>query len=72
MVGWALVFVLTIMDVVTNIAVFLPTTSWQEVPLPFPNRRGRKPAARAVILMSLSTGRAMNRLYIYKRERLYI
>ncbi|TKU17690.1 hypothetical protein FDW87_17265 [Citrobacter sp. wls826] len=38
----------------------MPATFWREVPLCFPNRRGRKSAARAVILMSLSTGRATN------------
>ncbi|EDV2568455.1 hypothetical protein QF56_002435 [Salmonella enterica subsp. enterica] len=50
----------------------MPAICWREVPLFFPNRRGRKSAARAVILMSLSTGRATNRLCIYKRERLCI
>ncbi|EDU9493543.1 hypothetical protein LE98_004679, partial [Salmonella enterica subsp. enterica] len=51
---------------------FLPATCWREVHLLFPNRRGRQSAARAVIFMSLSTGRATNRLCIYKRERLCI
>ncbi|TBN97269.1 hypothetical protein EYZ49_16715 [Salmonella enterica subsp. salamae serovar 13,22:z:-] len=60
------------LDVVTTDACFLPATMWREVPLPFPNRRGRESAARAVILWSLSTRQAMNRLCIYKRERLCI
>ncbi|ASO40416.1 hypothetical protein SF41_22345 [Salmonella enterica] len=60
------------LDVVTTNACFLPATMWREVPLSFPNRRGRESAARAVILWSLSTGQAMNRLCIYKRERLCI
>ncbi|AIE08596.1 hypothetical protein B6N26_04852 (plasmid) [Salmonella enterica subsp. enterica] len=38
----------------------------------FPNRRGRESAARAGILWNLSTGQVMNRLFIYKRERLCI
>ncbi|EDW0787396.1 hypothetical protein NJ34_004438 [Salmonella enterica subsp. enterica] len=37
-----------------------------------PNRRGRESAARAGILWNLSTGQVMNRLFIYKRERLCI
>ena len=37
-----------------------------------PNRRGRESAARAGILGSLSTGQAMNRLYLYKREEVFI
>ena len=37
-----------------------------------PNRRGRESAARAGIIRSLSTGQATNRLFIYKRERLFI
>ncbi|EDT3951175.1 hypothetical protein BB106_003746, partial [Salmonella enterica subsp. enterica serovar Oslo] len=53
-------------------ACFLPATMWREVPRSFPNRRGPESAARAVILWSLSTGQAMNRLCIYKRERLCI
>ncbi|ECC3555236.1 hypothetical protein AU825_23960, partial [Salmonella enterica subsp. salamae] len=60
------------LDVVTINVCFLPATCWREVLFSFPNRRGRKSAARAVILMSLSTGRATNRLCIYKRERLCI
>ncbi|EEJ3458596.1 hypothetical protein PW36_004423 [Salmonella enterica subsp. enterica] len=60
------------LDVVTTNACFLPATMWREVPRSFPNRRGRESAARAVILWSLSTGQAMNRLCIYKRERLCI
>ncbi|EAO5527833.1 hypothetical protein E9976_24740 [Salmonella enterica] len=65
-------FWLNTLDVVTSIVVFLPATCWREVHLLFPNRRGRQSAARAVIFMSLSTGRATNRLCIYKRERLCI
>ena len=38
----------------------------------FPNRRDRQVAARAGILRSLSTGQAMNRLYLYKREKVFI
>lgn len=38
----------------------------------FPNRREREFAARAGILWNLSTGQVMNRLFIYKRERLCI
>ncbi|EEG6900217.1 hypothetical protein GY231_004633 [Salmonella enterica] len=39
----------------------------------FPNRRGRESAARAgILLWNLSTGQVMNRLFIYKRERLCI
>ncbi|EAM3505937.1 hypothetical protein ET845_19030 [Salmonella enterica subsp. enterica serovar Java] len=60
------------LDVVTTDACFLPATMWREVPLSFPNRRGRESAAMAVIHRSLSTGQAMNRLCIYKRERLCI
>ncbi|EAA8475142.1 hypothetical protein AO401_21770 [Salmonella enterica] len=60
------------LDVVTTNAVFLPAKLWREVPLFFPNRRGCESAARSVILWSLSTGQAMNRLCIYKRERLCI
>ncbi|ECJ9934385.1 hypothetical protein FQQ78_22595 [Salmonella enterica] len=56
------------LDVVTINVCFLPATCWREVPLFFPNLRGRESAARAVILRSLSTGQAMNRLCIYKRE----
>ncbi|EAQ4583300.1 hypothetical protein YL84_002062 [Salmonella enterica subsp. enterica] len=60
------------MDVVTIFVGFLPAMKRQELPLFFPNRRGRESAARAVILLRLSTGQAMNRLCIYKRERLCI
>jgi hypothetical protein len=38
----------------------------------FPNRRDRQVAARAGILRSLSRGQAMNRLYLYKREKVFI
>ncbi|EDE3944188.1 hypothetical protein BTO99_20790 [Salmonella enterica subsp. enterica serovar Bareilly] len=55
------------LDVVTSIAVFLPATKRRELLLVFPNRRGRESAARAGIIRSLSTGQAMNRLFIYKR-----
>ncbi|EBR2768664.1 hypothetical protein B5V48_22925 [Salmonella enterica] len=65
-------FWLNILDVVTSFAGFLPATKRRELPLVFPNRRGRESAARAVILRRLSTGQAMNRLCIYKRERLCI
>lgn len=37
-----------------------------------PNRRGRESAAREGILRSLFTGQAMNRLYLYKREKVFI
>ncbi|ECL1760531.1 hypothetical protein FPN25_24075, partial [Salmonella enterica] len=60
------------LDVVTTDACFLPATMWREVPLSFPNRRGRESAARVGILWNLSIGQVMNRLFIYKRERLCI
>ncbi|EAO1991891.1 hypothetical protein E0G79_19070 [Salmonella enterica] len=65
-------FWITKLYVVTTNACFLPATMWRAIPLFFPNRCGRESDARAVILWSLSTGQAMNRLYLYKRERLCI
>lgn len=38
----------------------------------FPNRRGRESAAEVGIFWNLSIGQVMNRLFIYKRERLCI
>ncbi|EDS3411896.1 hypothetical protein GQ003_004154 [Salmonella enterica] len=55
------------LDVVTTKVCFLPATKRRELLLVFPNRRGRKSAARAGIIRSLSKGQAMNRLFIYKR-----
>jgi hypothetical protein len=45
-----------------------PSRRWELLML-LPNRRDRQVAARAGIFRSLSTGQAMNRLYIYKREK---
>ena len=49
-----------------------PVARRREVHMLFPNRRDRQVAARAGILRSLSTGQAMNRLYLYKREKVFI
>ncbi|EBN8214904.1 hypothetical protein D1B80_25445 [Salmonella enterica] len=41
------------LDVVTSFAVFLPATKGRELPLVFPNRRGRESAARAGIIKNI-------------------
>ena len=61
------------MNAVTNL-VFrpVPVAKRWELSLVLPNRRDRQVAARAGILRSLSRGQAMNRLYLYKREKVFI
>ncbi|WP_170875695.1 hypothetical protein [Salmonella enterica] len=46
-------FWLNILDVVTSFAAFLPATKGRELPLVFPNRRGRESAARAGIIKNI-------------------
>ncbi|HBY0156292.1 TPA: hypothetical protein MIN85_26405 [Klebsiella pneumoniae] len=43
-----------------------PVAKRWELSLVLPNRRDRQVAARAGILRSLSTGQAMNRLFVYR------
>ncbi|EBC2122753.1 hypothetical protein CWD08_25725 [Salmonella enterica] len=46
-------FWLNMLDVVTSFAGFLPATKRRELPLVFPNRRGRESAARAGIIKDI-------------------
>ncbi|HBZ1466012.1 TPA: hypothetical protein MJG08_27855 [Klebsiella pneumoniae] len=56
-----------IMNAVTNeILRRGPVAKQWELSLMLPNRRDRQVAARAGILRSLSTGQAMNRLWVYR------
>ncbi|EAB2798846.1 hypothetical protein FYR02_17220 [Salmonella enterica] len=50
-------FWLNILDVVTIISGFLPATKRRELPLVFPNRRGRESAARAGIIENIHRSR---------------
>ncbi|WP_256658512.1 hypothetical protein, partial [Klebsiella quasipneumoniae] len=56
-----------IMNAVTNLILRPgPVAKRWELSLVLPNRRDRQVAARAGILRSLSTGQAMNRLFVYR------
>ncbi|APR50870.1 hypothetical protein FD787_25290 [Klebsiella pneumoniae] len=56
-----------IMNAVTNVVLRSgPVAKRWELSLRLPNRRARQVAARAGILLSLSTGQAMNRLCVYR------
>ncbi|PLP05352.1 hypothetical protein CWM95_21095 [Klebsiella pneumoniae] len=56
-----------IMNAVTNLILRPgPVAKRWELSLVLPNRRDRQGAARAGILRSLSTGQAMNRLFVYR------
>ncbi|RDK49512.1 hypothetical protein DWR68_28320 [Klebsiella pneumoniae] len=55
------------LNAVTNLVLRLgPVAKRWELSLVLPNRRDRQVAARAGILRSLSTGQAMNRLFVYR------
>ncbi|QCD04344.1 hypothetical protein E7703_24805 (plasmid) [Citrobacter portucalensis] len=56
-----------LMNAVTNLILRQgPVAERWELSLILPNRRDRQVAARADILRSLSTVRAMNRLWVYR------
>ncbi|EPL4892818.1 hypothetical protein L7U82_005497, partial [Klebsiella pneumoniae] len=56
-----------LMNAVTNVVLRSgPVAKRWELSLVLPNRRDRQVAARAGILRSLSTGQAMNRLFVYR------
>ncbi|KPS37429.1 hypothetical protein AN687_24990 [Klebsiella variicola] len=56
-----------LLNAVTNL-IFRrgPVAKRRELSLMLPNRRDRQVAARADIILSLSTGQAMNRLWVYR------
>ncbi|HBX3796333.1 TPA: hypothetical protein MHZ56_26440 [Klebsiella variicola] len=55
------------LNAVTNVFIRSgPVAKRWELSLRLPNRRDREVAARAGILLSLSTGQAMNRLCVYR------
>ncbi|HBX5800659.1 TPA: hypothetical protein MH563_25390 [Klebsiella pneumoniae] len=56
-----------LMNAVTNLVLRSgPVAKRWVLSLVLPNRRDRQVAARAGILRSLSTGQAMNRLFVYR------
>ncbi|HBW8799560.1 TPA: hypothetical protein MFN31_005705 [Klebsiella pneumoniae] len=56
-----------LLNAVTNVVIRSgPVAKRWELSLRLPNRRDREVAARAGILLSLSTGQAMNRLCVYR------
>ncbi len=56
-----------LLNAVTNVVLRSgPVAKRWELSLVLPNRRDRQVAARAGILRSLSTGQAMNRLFVYR------
>ena len=56
-----------LMNAVTNVVLRSgPVAKRWELFLMLPNRRDREVAARADIILSLSTGQAMNRLWVYR------
>ncbi|MGN3123929.1 hypothetical protein ACTFZK_28815, partial [Klebsiella pneumoniae] len=56
-----------LLNAVTNVVLWSgPVAKRWELSLVLPNRRDRQVAARAGILRSLSTGQAMNRLFVYR------
>lgn len=62
--GFMMIFHL---NAVTNVVIRSgPVAKRWELSLRLPNRRDREVAARAGILLSLSTGQAMNRLCVYR------
>ncbi|MFT3539147.1 hypothetical protein ACMWBM_25665, partial [Klebsiella pneumoniae] len=56
-----------LLNAVTNVVLWSgPVAKRWALSLMLPNRRDRQVAARAGILRSLSTGQAMNRLFVYR------
>ncbi|HBY8927693.1 TPA: hypothetical protein MI935_28015 [Klebsiella pneumoniae] len=56
-----------LLNAVTNVVLRSgPVAKRWELSLVLPNRRDRQVAARAGILLGLSTGQAMNRLCVYR------